>query len=961
MFLFLRPVVLFLLVDQVRSSPFYPPSPSPLSQTCNSDVKHESQRQDCGYIGIEQAECVTKGCCWTPASAQTANSNSNVPWCYYSEEGVPAHYIVSSYEEDAKTGGIKARLSYSTFLSNPVYASPVITDLVLQISFENENRLHVKFTDANDETRYEVPEAIFPRPISSSSSSSLRKTKHKESNFEIEIPNTPGSVFSLVIRRISDQEVLFDSRNIPLVYQDQYISFGSHIPPTNKLFGLGESSRDKLAISKGEIRTLWNADDPSAGFDYNVYGSHPFVLQTSGDASSASGFFLLNSNGMDVIYQANDQLVFNVLGGVIDLYFFAGSSVKDVIKQYQQVIGLPAMMPFWSLGFHNCRYGISDVTELEAIYHNYTDANIPLDTMWADIDYMQYYQDFSFSQKNFPAEEMKSFTDTLHQSGHRIILITDPGIPLHPGYQPYDQGMEMDIFIKDVNGDPYLGQVWPGPVFYPDFFHPEAETFWFNQYKSLYNQVPVDGSWIDMNEVSNFCNLDGKATSCKNTDPTCGVVTDTQDATTECCLTCSNDLSLDNLNYDFPPYQIKNGGQDRMSNALPLAYKTMSMNNKYSNGELEYNMHNLYGFSESQITHKVYKKLTGERPFVLTRSSFAGSGRWVAHWTGDNSADWRNLAGSIVTMLSMSFFGLPMVGADICGFIGNTTDELCARWIGIGAFYPFSRDHSTLDSTPHEMYRSVKVADAAKFALAIRYKILPYLNTALYQAHTEGEMVARPLFANFPGDSNTIDIEHQFMLGDGLLISGIVEEGKTSLDAYFPRGVWYAISANSPDINNSKGDNGKQSLATPLGQVHVHLLSGIILPMQGHNENVMTTEELKKTALTIYAPLSSSTGKAHGSLFYDNGVQPDIRDYLNMEFDATETTFTSTIINDTWEDAQALMLDEIVIFGLTTCPTNSVTVNGDFWSYYYCDPSSLQLTINNMGLPVSKALSISWK
>ena len=190
------------------------------------------------------------------------------------------------------------------------------------------------------------------------------------------------------------------------------------------------------------------------------------------------------------------------------------------------------MMPFWSLGFHNCRYGIEDVNELEDIYKNYTTAKIPLDTMWTDIDYMQFYQDFSFSEQNFPVNRMKTFVDDLHASGHRMVLITDPGIPLHPGYQPFDQGQDMDIFIKDINGDPYLGQVWPGPVYYPDFLHPKAEEYWYAQFEAFYNQVPVDGAWIDMNEVSNFCNLDGKATSCVNSDPSCGVVTETQDATT---------------------------------------------------------------------------------------------------------------------------------------------------------------------------------------------------------------------------------------------------------------------------------------------------------------------------------------------------------------------------------------------------------------------------------------------
>jgi alpha-glucosidase len=168
-----------------------------------------------------------------------------------------------------------------------------------------------------------------------------------------------------------------------------------------------------------------------------------------------------------------------------------------------------------------------------------------------------------------------------------------------------------------------------------------------------------------------------------------------------------------------------------------------------------------YGLYESRATNQALTAIRGARPFVLSRSTFAGSGAWTAHWTGDNGATWRDLKGSVVTMLTMALLGVPMVGADICGFLGQTNDELCTRWIQVGAFYPFSRDHSTIDAPPHELYKSPAVAAVSRTVLTMRYRLLPYLYTGLYEAHSSGAMLAKPLFAAFPQDHNTHDIDDQ--------------------------------------------------------------------------------------------------------------------------------------------------------------------------------------------------------
>ena len=127
-------------------------------------------------------------------------------------------------------------------------------------------------------------------------------------------------------------------------------------------------------------------------------------------------------------------------------------------------------------------------------------------------------------------------------------------------------------------------------------------------------------------------------------------------------------------------------------------------------------------------------------------------------------------------------FGIPLVGADICGFVGNTNEELCARWSALGAFYPFSRNHNEDHSIEQDpVALGPKVTAAAKTALQWKYSLLPNLYTLFYKAHTTGDTVVRPLFFEFPKDSKSYEIETQFMWGSSLLIVPTLEEKATSV------------------------------------------------------------------------------------------------------------------------------------------------------------------------------------
>jgi lysosomal alpha-glucosidase len=186
----------------------------------------------------------------------------------------------------------------------------------------------------------------------------------------------------------------------------------------------------------------------------------------------------------------------------------------------------------------------------------------------------------------------------------------------------------------------------------------------------------------------------------------------------------------------------------------------------------------MYGHFEAFATHFALHSINyNKRPFILTRSSFAGTGQFSAHWSGDNRAFWDDLYYSIPNMLNFNMFGVSQVGSDICGFSGDTTEELCIRWMQLGSFYPFMRNHNddiSEDQDPAAF--SLFAQEAMKKTLKIRYTLLPYLYTLFFKSNAYGETVVRPLFFEFTSDLSTHFVDKQFMFGPAFLISPVLEQ-----------------------------------------------------------------------------------------------------------------------------------------------------------------------------------------
>jgi alpha-glucosidase len=320
----------------------------------------------------------------------------------------------------------------------------------------------------------------------------------------------------------------------------------------------------------------------------------------------------------------------------------------------------------------------------------------------------------------------------------------------------------------------------------------------------------------------------------------------------------------------------------------------VSPNATHHGGTREYDFHNLNGHLILNATYAALLSIfPSKRPFIIGRSTFAGSGRVAGHWGGDNASKWAYMFFSIPQALSFSLFGIPMFGVDTCGFNGNADMELCARWMQLSAFFPFYRNHNVLAAIPQEPYVWGAVAEASRAAMRIRYALLPYMYTLFANANAKGDTVMRALAWEFGDEPWLKGADRQFLLGPAVMVTPCLEQGAESVGGVFPgagRGtVWYDwYNGTSASDGLKAGEN--VTIAAPLGHIPVYVRGGYVLPLQ---EPGMTTYESRRNPWAVLVALDE-TGQAEGSLYLDDGESLKPADVMWVEVRSPGYDLTGT-------------------------------------------------------------------
>uniref|UniRef100_A0A8C2T861 Sucrase-isomaltase, intestinal-like n=1 Tax=Coturnix japonica TaxID=93934 RepID=A0A8C2T861_COTJA len=557
----------------------------------------------------------------------------------------------------------------------------------------------------------------------------IRPTPHQptiDANYDVEF--SPDSSRFQVKRKSTGTVPLVD-----MFFSNQYLQITTAVPSTS-VYGFGEQEHVSFKHNMDFVTYGMFSRDQAPTPLANLYGVHPFYMCVEDD-SNAHGVLLLNSNAQDVSLSPNPSLTFRTIGGILDFYVFLGPTPENVIQQYTEAIGRPHMPAYWSLGFHLSRWGYPSLDVVKETVERMHQYDIPFDVQHFDIDYMDRRLDFTYDKTNYAG--LPEYIKELKTEGMHSVIILDPFISKdeEPGtYRPYDLGQEMGVWINNSDGvTPAIGKsLPPGYSVFPDYTNPRTVEWWTQLCLEFKDVLDYDGIWIDMNEPSN--DLTGQLPGC-----------------------AANDINN-------PPYIPSITGRS-------LSQKTLCPDSKTYLGE-HYNTHSLFGC--------VVQQATGKRAFVLSRSTFVGSGKHAAHWLGDNNSKWKDMHYSIIGMLEFNLFGIPFVGADICGFNSNTTYELCLRWTQLGSFYPFSRNHNAEGNAAQDpAVFGAQFAKIARSALRIRYSLLPYLYTLFFESHVHGNTVVRSLMHEFTSDQQTHGIDTAFLWGPAFMVAPVLQEAST--------------------------------------------------------------------------------------------------------------------------------------------------------------------------------------
>ncbi len=676
------------------------------------------------------------------------------------------------------------------------------------------------------------------------------------------------------------------------------------------VYGIGERATDRFLLSSGRytIFPYDNNDTTSAERSQNMHGSHPFIMFRMPDGMFA-GLFLMNSNAMDIdvdqFSPVESTITFVLSGGIIDLYVIQRGTPQFVISQYHMIIGRAFLPPFWAFGHHQSREGYRNAKQLRKVVMRYEEEELPIDSLWLGADYMIDMQPFTVDTDRFP--DLRSFVHWLKYKDIMFVPVLLPTLHVNESCEEYKRALQRDVLIKTRGRKkPLIGAELCGRSVFIDYLHPNSSVFWVNALERFKNEfAPFDGFWLEGNEMTQLCN--GACDGPRTADPKASY----------------------NLLYAPSHRNLE-------ERTLPLVACHYAMRPEQVQVNVEYNMHSLNGHMQAMETSSYFQQ-ENRRGFVMSRSTFAGSGQYAAHSFANSRSTWLELRSSLAQIFNAQLFGIAMTGADVCGYYGNAGEELCRRWYQLAAFYPLCRNHNEVKASDQEPYVTPALAETARAALRLRYSLIRYIYTLHFMVALNGGAYFTPTFFEFVEDENTFrNPEKSFMLGPALKVTPVLEEGANSVTDYFPNQDWFRLVDGKRDMYySSKKKHGRNlTLSVPLSanNISVHIRGGWIIPFQKAMDpwKPRNTRQLTQIPIALMVALDRE-GHAQGRVAYDEGEGSYTimhREYHLFNVSCSDgQLFVTLIANAKYMRSKALKdetFNEIILYGAAQHKETSV-------------------------------------
>jgi len=562
---------------------------------------------------------------------------------------------------------------------------------------------------------------------------------------------------------------------------------------------------------------MWNRDPGSYGpGDDPLYLCIPSLLARHNQGN----YILFFENSFQSVFSFKTQPAeakITFSRGLLRYYFLFGS-LNHILDRYTELTGRPTLPPRWALGFHQSRWGYKSQKDVRQVVKGFDQHKLPLSAIHLDIDHMRGYRVFTVDKRRFPS--LKKLTSELKDKGISLVSIIDPGVKKDNDYRLYQEGKTKGLFCTRPNGQPVQARVWPGFCVFPDFISKKTRNWWAKQYEYLIKKG-ISGFWHDMNEPAAFENQYNKTLP----------------------LDSCHDLAGEKKDHE--------------------------------------QVHNLYGlFMAKSGFGGLLRHLPNHRPWILSRSGWAGIQSYAWNWTGDIESSWAALRQTIPSVINLGLSGVPFTGPDIGGFSGSPSKELFIRWFQLATFLPFFRVHCAWDTESREPWVfGQEATDIIRTFLKLRFQLIPYLYTLAWQASKKGSPLVRPLFWDFPEDNKTRDLQDEFLLGDSLLIAPALYPGMRSRRVYLPESSWYNFW-NGALVSGSD----RKRFKAPLMTIPILVKSGTVLPLEMNDHINLHVYPLSINEQESNSYVYSDAGDGYGQGRLDDFKQFRIGNTLNISW-----------------------------------------------------------------------------